>query len=113
MAFGAIAGIFAGGILATGLAVQKDGGNRTYYASRGWWATLGAVMGLGVGAGLIAATYQVSEDWGGGMMVAWGLFPPLGAVVADRLSAPAPVRFSIAPWHPRAGLNGAVLGMGF
>lgn len=107
MAFGAVAGMLGGAVVASGRAVHRDAEERTIYASKPWWATLGALVGLGVGAGMVAVGAKISDNAAGWALVAAPVIPPLGAVIFDRLAADAPVGYSLVPWLPN-GRKGVV-----
>lgn len=118
MAVGSVLGLTAGtGFMVTGTAQDN-------YVSPGFWTpTLGALAGIGVGAGVVAVAVTAysgnSGESGAAVVVgvvAWIAIlsaPSLGAVVADRIWAHAPLGVTMEPVIIRPGLEGARLSLRF
>lgn len=102
---GAGIGLVAGASFGTGFAVHKSASD--VWASKGMMLPIAtALVGYGVGAGVAYGVDSDFEDAPGELYLGAWLTGVVGAVVVDRLTADAPVRYSVAPWFPQAGSGG-------
>ena len=117
LAVGSVLGLVAGaGFMVTETAQDN-------YGSPGFWTpTMGALAGVGVAAGVVSVaivTYSDNSSETGAAVVGgvvWAVMlaaPSLGAVVADRVWARAPMDVTMEPLIVRPGLEGAQLSLRF
>ncbi len=116
IAVGSVLGTMAG----TGFMVTESAQDN--YISPGFWTpTLGALAGVGAGMVAVAVTAYSDNSSESGAAVAVGIVtwitvlgaPSLGAVVADRIWAHAPMDVTMEPLILRPGLEGARLSLRF
>lgn len=112
--FGVSLGAATGGTILTATFVKLASPDA--YPSRGILpAWSGSVLGVVAGGVLVGQIARLSND------VDWGIWPAIGtlvvsssagAVLLDRAVA-SPASFSVAPWSPRPGMQGARVGLAF